>query len=262
MRPGLLQFAVLLMLLIALPAPAEVVFEWATIGDPGNGCDPPVSPFYNCVGSVNETYRISKYEVTNVQYAEFLNAVAASDPNELYSTSMASQALPGGIVRNGSPGSYSYSVIPGRGNKPVNHVQFWDAARFANWPHNGQPTGAQDNSTTEYGAYWLTPTDVANDTVEREADAAFFVPTVHEWYKAAYYDAGAKVYFDYPAGSDAQTACAVAGPAVNTANAMKRSATSRTWEATWALPVRTAPSTRAETSGSGTSRSSSPNSAA
>jgi len=206
----------LVVLLIAFPASAEVTFEWATIGDPGNACDPPVPPFYNCIGSVSETYRISKYEVTNAQYVEFLNAVAASDPNQLYDPDM-EVVLPG-ITRSGSSGSYSYSVIPGREDKPVNHVSFWDAARFANWLHNGQPTGAQGYSTTERGAYYLTPEDVANNTVAREPDAAFFIPNVEEWYKAAYYDTDAKVYFDYPAGSDTQTTCAMPGPAANTAN--------------------------------------------
>ena len=41
-------------------------------------------------------YSISKYEVTNTQYAEFLNAKAASDPLGLYSTSMGSDAIFGG----------------------------------------------------------------------------------------------------------------------------------------------------------------------
>ena len=45
------------------------------------------------LGAVANTYRISKYEVTNDQYAEFLNAVAATDsfpgadPN-LYNSTM------------------------------------------------------------------------------------------------------------------------------------------------------------------------------
>ena len=38
-------------------------------------------------------------------------------------------------------------------DRPVNYVSFWDAARFANWLHNGQPTGAQGAGTTEDGAY-------------------------------------------------------------------------------------------------------------
>ena len=88
-------------------------------------------------------------------------------------------------------------------NRPVNYVSFWDAARFANWLHNGQPTGPQGPGTTEDGAYH----DVGNQTLfGRNAGAKFFIPTEDEWYKAAYHDKTAGLaasYFDYPTGTNA-----------------------------------------------------------
>jgi formylglycine-generating enzyme required for sulfatase activity len=99
-------------LLVALPAHA-VVMEWVTVGDPGN-----VGDGANCwnppCGAVPYRYLIGRYEVTNAQYAEFLNAVAATDTEAhgLYNSDMASGR--GGIARSGNPGSYSYSTIPGR----------------------------------------------------------------------------------------------------------------------------------------------------
>src|SRR6185503_11673571 len=73
---------------------------------------------------------------------------------------------------------------------------------FANWLHNGQPTGAQGSGTTEGGAYH----DVGNQTLfGRNAGARFFIPTEDEWYKAAYHDKNAglaAIYFDYPTGAD------------------------------------------------------------
>ena len=48
-------------------------------------------------------YSIGKYEVTNAQYAQFLNAVAVTDPNALYHTSMGSNVR-GGITRSGGVG--------------------------------------------------------------------------------------------------------------------------------------------------------------
>ena len=104
-------------------------------------------------------FLISKTEVTNSQHTEFLNAVAATDTNALYNTGMASGR--GGITRSGSPGSFTYSAIAGREDMPVNWVTFYDALRFANWLHNGQPTGGQDNTTTENGAYTITATSDA-----------------------------------------------------------------------------------------------------
>ena len=44
-----------------------VEFDWVTVGDPGNACDTQTD---GCFGSVAGAYRISKYEVTNAQYAE------------------------------------------------------------------------------------------------------------------------------------------------------------------------------------------------
>ena len=54
-------------------------------------------------------YWISKYEVTNAQYAELLNAKAASDPLGLYNTIMDGDATFGGITQSGVSGSYTYS---------------------------------------------------------------------------------------------------------------------------------------------------------
>jgi formylglycine-generating enzyme required for sulfatase activity len=109
----------------------------------------------------------------------------------------------GGITRNGSSGSYTYSAIPGRENMPVNGVSFWSATRFSNWLHNGKPTGAQNDETTEDGAYTLTPTAIANNMVTRNVDAKFFVPNEDEWYKAAYYKGGGTQagYWTYPVES-------------------------------------------------------------
>jgi formylglycine-generating enzyme required for sulfatase activity len=198
------------LLFLAAPAWATVDLDWITVGDPGNADDD------TGFGAVAHEYRIGRYEVTNAQYAEFLNAVAATDPNGLYNTSMGSGF--GSITRSGSSGSFTYAAVPGREDMPVNYVSFWDATRFANWLHNGQPTGAQDDTTTEDGAYTLTTTDITNNTVTRNEGAAAFVTSEDEWYKAAYYDPGTTSYFDYPAGSDAQTVCAVPGATANTAN--------------------------------------------
>ena len=84
----------------------------------------------------------------------------------------------------------------------MNYVTFWDAARFANWLHNGQQTGPQGSGTTEDGAYH----NVGNQTLfGRNAGAKFFIPTEDEWYKAAYHDKDAGLaasYFDYPTGTN------------------------------------------------------------
>ena len=124
------------------PAASAVTIDWVTVCDPSNTAD--TTGF----GAVAESYRMSKTEVTNAQYAEFLNAKAASDPLALYNTSMASGL--GGITRGGSAGSYTYGAISGREAMPVNYVSFYDSLRFSNWLNNGQGGG-----DTETGAYAL-----------------------------------------------------------------------------------------------------------
>jgi formylglycine-generating enzyme required for sulfatase activity len=185
--------------------------DWTTIGSPGNACDPQSN---GCFGSVAYAYNIGTYEVTNAQYAEFLNAKAAADPLELYSLGMANPF--GGIARNGSPGSYTNSAIPGREALPVNFVSFYDTLRFANWLNNGQGDG-----DTETGAYTLlggTPEPTAGFAITRNPDASIFLTSEDEWYKAAYYDAASASYFDFPAGLNAPTTCSGPTSAANSAN--------------------------------------------
>jgi formylglycine-generating enzyme required for sulfatase activity len=203
--------------LALLAAPASAVsITWTLVGDPGNAADTPSTNCYaaNC-GSVSYEYYISTYEVTNAQYAEFLNAKAASDSLALYDTNMGSNAQ-GGITRSGSSGSYTYAVKPGFDAKPVNFVSFYDSLRFTNWLSNGQ--GSAD---TETGAYTLlggTATPSNGTTVLRNIGANIFLPSENEWYKAAYYDGLSATYFDYPTGTNTATACATPTGAPNSAN--------------------------------------------
>ena len=179
-----------------------ITIDTVPVDNPGNpGRIQPGGIF----GSVPTSYRIATTEVTNSQYVMFLNAVAASDPFGLYHTNMSFYSR-GGIVRTGASGSYSYSLKPAvpdggpgdtnytYGDKPVILVSWYDAARFANWVNNGATAGA----STETGAYTM-----ANGvSVTRNAGAIWFLPTENQWYKAAYYDGAASVYYDYSTGSN------------------------------------------------------------
>jgi formylglycine-generating enzyme required for sulfatase activity len=153
-------------------------------------------------------YNVGKYEVTAGQYTEFLNTVAETDTYGLYSTNMWSSTFGCKIQRSGSSGSYTYNVDPDWADRPVNYVSWGDAARFANWLHNGQPTGAQDLTTTEDGSYYLdgAMSDAELLAIAREPDATWVIPSEDEWYKAAYHynDGVTGNYFDYPTSSDSE----------------------------------------------------------
>jgi hypothetical protein len=98
----------------------------------------------------------------------------------------------------------------------VNYVSFWDAARFANWLTNGQPTGAQSNLTTENGMYALGGmTNPFNPAGDRLLDFnlgqnGVAIASENEWYKAAYYQPFANGgdtdgYWLYPTASNSIT---------------------------------------------------------
>lgn len=197
-----LLISVFLLAMVGTAAQA-VIIDWVTVGDPCNTADTEVmNDGTTGYGSVSYVYRIGKCEVTNSQYCEFLNAVARTDTYGLYNPNMAGGVWgSGGIARGGSPGTYTYSVRPGRGNNPVNYVSWYDSLRFANWLHNGQPTGGQNSSTTEDGAYTFSG---AESVSERNAVAQVFIPSEDEWYKAAYYKGGGADagYWDYATQSD------------------------------------------------------------
>ncbi|HVT26955.1 MAG TPA: SUMF1/EgtB/PvdO family nonheme iron enzyme [Lacipirellulaceae bacterium] len=186
-----------------------ITINTVPVGDPGNPGDVNGG---NIFGRVTTEYRIGTTEVTNAQYVEFLNAVAASDPYSLYDGSMGFTSR-GGVVRSGSDGSYSYSVkpdVPGAGpgganytygDKPVIFISWFDALRFVNWVNNGAAAGA----STETGAYTLlggTATPSNADSITRNSGATWFLPTENQWYKAAYYDGTAGIYYDYPTRSN------------------------------------------------------------
>ena len=190
------------MLLATGAGVADVTIATVPVGNVGNLAD---STGY---GAVNYEFNIGTYEVTNAQYAEFLNAVATvGDPHSLYYPYMGG-GYPldtGGISRTGSGTGgdpWVYSTRANRGNHPVTWVSFWNACRFANWLHNGQGSG-----DTETGVYSLNGvTYPTNSTVTRNPGWKWAVTSEDEWYKAAYHmnDPGAPGgnYYVYPTGSD------------------------------------------------------------
>jgi formylglycine-generating enzyme required for sulfatase activity len=169
------------------------MIDWVTVGDPGNSADT------TGYGAVADSFQIMKFEFTNQQYTDFLNSVAATDNYSLYVNFGMGNNARGGITRSGSSGSYIYSVKANMGDKPVNYVSWFDAARVANWLMNG----ATSSSSTETGAYTLNG-QTFGTVPARNPGATFYIPTLDQWYKAAYYKGGSTNagYWDYATQSD------------------------------------------------------------
>ncbi|WP_162243812.1 SUMF1/EgtB/PvdO family nonheme iron enzyme [Pseudorhodoferax sp. Leaf274] len=152
--------------------------------------------------------QIGKYEVTNIEYAAFLNAVARTgDPRALFSQ-LQEDHFWGGIVREAGGGGYTYKVKPGYGNLPVTFVSAHDAMRFANWLHYGRPsTGTSELGTTEgtssSGAYDTRALSDASSGPARNAAARYFLPTCGEWMTAGFFDPRTRAFTEYSGGNDA-----------------------------------------------------------
>ena len=205
-------------LLLATAVPAYAVnYEMVTVGNAGNAADT------TGYGAVAYEYQIGKYEVSISQYCDFLNAVAATDVYGLYDSAMAVDQNTRGISQGGLPGANTYSLIGpsgtapaganSPGDRPITYVSWFDAARFANWMSNGQPTGAQGPTITENGAYAINgavsgAAPAINETNPNTGMAPLYrIPIESEWYKAAYYDptlnSGFGGYWSYATRSNA-----------------------------------------------------------
>ncbi len=106
------------LILFSFASARAVVIPTVPVGDAGNANDPSTGNLY---GGVSYDYRIGTTEVTNAQYAAFLNAKAATGPLALYNTNMGINAR-GGITQSGVSPNFSYAPRTDMGNKPVNFV--------------------------------------------------------------------------------------------------------------------------------------------
>jgi probable HAF family extracellular repeat protein len=205
---------VLLAVLVTFAGDAQAVtMSWSPVGNPNNPPDPLTS-----LGAVSYSYDIGTYDVTNSQYVAFLNSNDPTGANALHLyNALMSNATFGGINYSSSALNGSkYSVISGAGNHPVNEVTFYSTLRFANWLNNDQVAGS-----TETGAYTLlgdTPTPSNGTSVMRSAGAMIVLPSLSEWYKAAYYNSATGSYFQYPNSTNAAPIASLPTGAINSGN--------------------------------------------
>ena len=160
--------------------------NFVNIGDLGNVADT------SLFGDVDYNYQIGSFLVTNSEYAEFLNTIAATDNYELYNINMSINIF-------GISSEYTYEVKTNYGDKPVVYVSWFDCARYCNWLHNGKGSG-----DTETGAYTLFGGQIYGVAPDKNIEANYHIPTENEWYKAAYYKGGGTNagYWTYATQSD------------------------------------------------------------
>ena len=184
----------------------EIVF--AEIGDPGNAADTNARP--NPAGSVDYVYNIGKFEVSREM-----------------------------IEKANAEGNLSISLDPmdfvfggPRAAMPATGVSWNEGARFANWLNtsqglpaaykfNSQP-GDQDYDANANIELWTDADPGFEDAHPfRNSQAQYFLPTIDEWHKAAYFDpvanGGVGGYWSFPTGSDTEPRTVASGTDRNTA---------------------------------------------
>ena len=107
-------------------------------------------------------------------------------------------------------------------DRPATGISWLEAATFVNWLNTSQGFNTAYKFDTVGGTFSLwTGSDAGFDASNpyRNTLANYYLPSVDEWYKAAYYDPVSDTYFVYPTGQnvgDAPTAVPT-GTAAHTA---------------------------------------------
>jgi len=160
--------------------------DFVTIGNPNNVADTTGSP--NPAGSVGYTYNIGKNEVSRDM------VLKASTAGGLELT-LADMTFWAGAAANGL-------------RRPASGITWLEAARFVNQMNSSQGYSPAYKFGTD-GLFRLwQPSDPGYNirNLFRNSNSYYFIPTVDEWYKAAFYDPnknnGSGGYWKYPTGSD------------------------------------------------------------
>jgi formylglycine-generating enzyme required for sulfatase activity len=175
--------------------------EFVPIGNAGNIADTNGVP--NPVGSVSYEYQIGKYEVTRGMIESYNTAYGEDNGQTITLSDMTSR---GG---NGL-------------NRPAVGISWNEAARFVNWLNTSQGYSAAYKFTTSGVNDHISLWELGDEGYDasnpyRNRGAMFALPTVDEWYKAAYFDPVVSTWRPY-ASLNGQIPLAVpGGTAPNTA---------------------------------------------
>jgi formylglycine-generating enzyme required for sulfatase activity len=200
---------------LAAPAHAQYGFDFATIGSPGNAPyngDPKFGTLPIGRGSVAYEYKISKLEVTTIQWMTFMNTFSqTANPPPYFKNIQGGFWGAGFDISYPGPG-YKYKLIPGLPSAeilPVSGISYHMGMLYANWLHNDQ---SPDPAKLMNGAYDMSKLPTGPNPNQKlypthEPGAKFWIPTMDEWIKAAHYDpnkfgSGQAGWWDYRNSSD------------------------------------------------------------
>ncbi len=193
--------------------------ELVDVGDAGNAAYAS-SGLSNGSGSVDYAYSIGAKEVTVSQYLRFVNSVLKDVTHEEGSSwiylnvggvevalySAYNNFSRGQITFNADTGMYEASA--GKDDYAINAVSGYAAAMYTNWLTNGATAGSSYlTGFYDFEEYGVSMDAIANAGRDGQV-SGYALPTMDEWFKAAYYD-GEGGYWKYATQrNDAPTASA------------------------------------------------------
>lgn len=158
--------------------------DFVDIGNPGNPAD--VTGMPNPAGAVSYGYKIAKYEVSEDM-----------------------------IAKANAEGGLALTKDNRGADKAATSITWNEAARFVNWLNTSKgfapaykfaikPGDATYAANVNNQIQLWTAGDPGYNAANpyRNSLAFYFLPSVDEWYKAAFYDPAAGVYYDYATGSN------------------------------------------------------------
>ncbi len=180
----------------------QFTIDFVDIGNPNNTGDDTGDPYQ--AGTVPYVYRMGKYEISR----DMITKANTED----------------------SLGITLYDMTPWGGNgadKPATGVNWNEAARFINWLNTSenftpaykfavQPGEGGYNANANIELWVSGDLGYNPENPFRNDQAHYFLPSVDEWYKAAYHDPSGS-YFNYPTGSDTVPTAVASGTTAGTA---------------------------------------------
>lgn len=158
----------------------QFAIDFVTINNTHSAADTTGAP--NPVGGVNYAYRIAKYEISR----GMVNKVNSN--NSTLGITMTDMSP----YHNGNGA-----------NRPANGISWFEAAKFVNWLNTSTGAAAAYKFDQD-GAFQLWTSEESGydaSNLYRNRNANYWLPSIDEWYKAAY-GSPSGTWYDYPNGSD------------------------------------------------------------
>ncbi len=129
------------------------------------------------------------------------------------------------ITKATASGLTNVAAGPWAGKQPATNLRWYHAAAFVNWLNTSTGHHAAYSLTFSGGNWSMTlwssaeAWQVGGENLYRHKDAFYFLPSINEWYKAAYHknDGVTANYWDYATGSNSIPTPVGSGTAAGTA---------------------------------------------